>query len=325
MATVSVIITSYNYARYIGAAVQSVLDQTYRDLEIVVVDDGSTDETLEVLRHFENDITIICQENSGKSVALNRGIAATQGRYLAFLDSDDCWRPDAVARRMAAFEQDEKVGVVYGRTNVIDASGKLLPYANGSPDLYPGDPFRSLLCGVYIPFLTFMVRRSDLDRVGPYFDPAFGAVNDWELFLRLARVCRFAYIDEPLAYYRVHGANWSRNAAAMGAEMTRVVHKVLSAPDLPEVVQRTRATILRNLYTNVGLGFVSIGNYRLAMHYLSRALSSAQHPSWALVRIVYLIAMGYLRRHPAGAAAVEALGRVKQRANYAVARWKVAV
>jgi glycosyltransferase involved in cell wall biosynthesis len=124
---ISVIITSYNYARFVDEAIQSVLDQTYQDFEVIVVDDGSTDDTRSVLDRFGDRITCIYQANQGKSIALNRGIAVSRGRYLAFLDSDDCWLPHSLQARLAAFEDDPELGVVYGRTLVIDETGRVLP------------------------------------------------------------------------------------------------------------------------------------------------------------------------------------------------------
>lgn len=316
-AEVSVIITSYNYARFIRETIQSVLDQTYRDFEVIVVDDGSTDETASILDSFGHNITCIYQANQGKSAALNRGLAASRGRYVAFLDSDDCWMPDALEARVVAFEANPAVGVVYGRARVVDETGRVLPYAIGAPQRYAGDTFRSLLYGVFIPFLTFMVRRECFERVGMYFDPSFGATNDWELYLRLSRVCRFHFLDRPLAHYRVHGSNWSGKPAVMAEQMTRLLHKALSTPDLPPEVERTKHHVYRNLYSNAGLGYVGPGPRHLALHYFARALQVSPNPLWTAARIAYLIAVSYLNRSPVGARIVSGIASAKERVNYA--------
>lgn len=107
---ISVIITSYNYARFIGEAIESVLGQTYQDFEVIVVDDGSTDDTRSVLDRFGDHITCIYQTNQGKSAALNQGIASAQGRYLAFLDSDDCWLPHSLQAPLAGSGNDDQRG-----------------------------------------------------------------------------------------------------------------------------------------------------------------------------------------------------------------------
>jgi len=316
---VSVIITSYNYARFIGETIQSVLDQTYLDVEVIVVDDGSTDNTPEVLARFGDRITCIYQRNQGKSGALNRGIDAARGRYLAFVDSDDAWLPDALERRLAVFESDPGVGVVYGRTLVMDESGTLLPYMNGAPPRYPDDTLRSLLHGVFIPFLTFMARRTCLDQAGTYFNPDFGATNDWELYLRLSRACRFHFVDQPLARYRVHGSNWSGNSGVMAKQMARVVFQALNAPDLPPEIEASKHSILRNMYTNIGLGFVGPGPRRVALHYFARAIRVSHHPMWAVLRIPYLIIAGYGSHNPVGARLIAGIASLKEQLNYALA------
>jgi len=317
---ISVIVTSYNYARFIGEAIQGVLDQTCQDFEVIVVDDGSTDDTRSVLDRFGDRITCIYQANQGKSIALNRGIAVSRGRYLAFLDSDDCWLPDSLEARLATFKADPEVGVVYGRALVVDEAGRPLPYTIGAPERYPDETFRSLLYGVFIPFVTFMVRRESFEQAGAYFDPGFGTTNDWELYLRLSRVCRFRYLDHPLARYRLHASNWSCNPLVMAEQMTRLVERALSDPHLPPEVKRTRYIVYRNLYTNIGLGFVGPGPRRLALQYFTKALSVSRNPIWTAVRIAYLILVGYLNRSRLGAWAVSELAMAKQRLNYALGR-----
>ncbi len=326
---VSVIITSYNYARYISEAIESVRAQTYSPNEIIVVDDGSTDDTRAVLAPYANaGVICIFQENQGKSGALNRGLAASHGEFIAFLDSDDAWLPDAVERRMALFDADPGVGVVYARTLVVDADGVLQAYQLGAPARHAGDTVRSLLGGVFIPFVTFMVRRTRLDDVGAAFDPAFGAANDWEMFLRLARVCRFAFLAEPVARYRIHGANWSRNAGAVNAEILRLVHLTLRRDTLSTIPPAHRAIALRNLYTNVALGHLSVGDRRRALPYLARGLAHAPHPLWALVRAAYLVACGNAARVPWASWIVQSIAHAKERYNVRAAgggtwRWQI--
>ncbi|MHB0856224.1 MAG: glycosyltransferase [Anaerolineae bacterium] len=316
---VSVIVTSYNYARYIRLAIESVLNQTYHDFEVIVVDDGSTDETRSILEGLGDRVTCLFQANQGKSAALNRGIQAARGRYVAFLDSDDLWLPDALARRVAVFEADPQVGVVYSHALVIDAEGRPLPQTIGAPARYPGQTLRSLLSGNYIPFATFAVRRSCLDRVGAAFDPKFGATNDWELYLRLSRVCRFHYIDQPTACWRLHGQNWSGNAALMAEQMERVVERALAEPDLPAEVQRSRPVIYRNLYTNTGVGHLAASQWGAACHAFGRAIRVSRNPPWALARILYLVLVRFLEGSRLGAALVAGAARCKQRLNYAAA------
>jgi glycosyltransferase involved in cell wall biosynthesis len=317
---VSVVITSYNYARFIGQAIQSVLDQTYRDLQIIVVDDGSTDETRAVLDRFGSAITCIYQQNQGKSAALNQGLALAQGQYVAFLDSDDYWLPDAVAARVAAFEAEPTIGVVYGRARVIDEKGQFQPYTLGAPEPYPGQTFKSLLCGVFVYFLTLMVRRDCLQAVGGRFDPDFGTTNDWELYLRLSRVCRFHYLNRPLACYRVHSSNWSSNPALMAEQMTRLIDRTLAATDLPNEVQKAKDMIYRNLYTSIALEYLKAGRGREALGYLFKAARVSRRPVRAAAWAGYLALAQQLSQTPWGARAVSGAAVVKQSLNHAVGR-----
>lgn len=316
---VSVIVTSYNYAEYLGAAIQSVLDQTYRDFEVVVVDDGSTDASRQVLAAFGERIVCLEQTNQGKSVALNRGLAISRGRYLAFLDSDDLWLPESLAHRVALLESEPDVGVVYSKAYVIDGAGRRQPYTIGAPERFPGETLRSLLYANPIQFLTFMVRQSCLTQVGEAFDRHLGAANDWDLYLRLSRVCRFHYLDEPTACWRVHGRNWSGNPAAMEADLTQVVDRALAAPDLPLAVARARSSIYRNLYSDIGLAYASAGQQAQAWRLYRRALGVAGNPLTAATRIAYHALVRGAQRTAFGATVVSALGESKRRLNAWVA------
>ena len=127
---VSAIIPTYNYARYVAAAIKSVLAQSFKDLEIVVVDDGSTDETTETLRPFAERIRYIPQVHRGLAAARNVGIRVARGRYLAFLDSDDFWLPDKVSMQVARLDAEPAVGVVYCEAVLFDeASQTVIPHS----------------------------------------------------------------------------------------------------------------------------------------------------------------------------------------------------
>lgn len=316
--TFTVIVTSYNYERFIGQAVQSVLDQTYRDFEVIVVDDGSTDGSLDILRRFGDAITTICQTNKGKSAALNAGVASSRGKYLAFLDSDDYWPRDSLAARVAAFERHPEVGVIYGQAAVVDESGASMHYSIGSPERFPGETLLSLLYGNFIPFVTFTVKKAYLDSVGGQFDPEFGAANDWQLHTRLSQACQFHYVDRTLGYWRLHGGNWSGKPEIMADEMTRLVEGVLSQPDVPQSVRQSEHLLRRNLYTNLGLGFIGPGPRSRALFYFAKAILISRRRSWAATRIVYLLLVSVLNRTPKGASLVRLVAEGKRRFNYTI-------
>src|SRR5438034_9298591 len=124
MNTVSVIIPTYNYARYLAAAIESALAQTYAPLEIIVVDDGSTDDTLRILGAYGNRLRVLRQANQGAGAARNAGIAAARGEYVAFLDSDDLWHPRKLELQLARFASDPDLGLVHCGVEVLDEQGR---------------------------------------------------------------------------------------------------------------------------------------------------------------------------------------------------------
>ncbi|HCA58980.1 MAG TPA: hypothetical protein DEP46_13490, partial [Blastocatellia bacterium] len=129
---VSAIIPNYNYARYVGEAVESALGQTYPNIEVIVVDDGSTDNSLEVLEQYRDRIKIIAQKNSGVCVARNRGVAESEGEYIAFLDADDVWLPEKIEKQVEKFASGKDLGLVHVGVIDIDASGdELASHLNG--------------------------------------------------------------------------------------------------------------------------------------------------------------------------------------------------
>src|SRR2546423_7926382 len=123
---VSVIIPNYNYARYVGGAIDSVLAQTHSDIEIIVVDDGSTDASKDVLLNYGDSIKTISQQNRGVSAARNNGVAASSGEYVAFLDADDEWLPQKIEKQVAMFRKDPSLGLVHVGVDEIDAQGNSL-------------------------------------------------------------------------------------------------------------------------------------------------------------------------------------------------------
>ena len=123
---VSVVIPNYNYARFLPEAIDSVLAQTYGQIEIIVVDDGSTDDSREILDGYGDRVTVIFQQNAGVSAARNNGVSRSRGEYLAFLDADDAWLPAKIERQIAAFRGDEEIGLVHVGMVEIDGSGNSL-------------------------------------------------------------------------------------------------------------------------------------------------------------------------------------------------------
>jgi glycosyltransferase involved in cell wall biosynthesis len=218
---ISVVVPAYNCAPHIAACVASVLNQTASDLELIVVDDGSTDATLRELDRFDDRRLLVVRNptNQGVSRATNAGLARARGDYLAALAADDLWLPAKLERQVAHLESDQNVDASYTWIQHIDARGRRLPTIERN-DL-GSDPVATLLTSTQIKLAcTLVVRRSALHRTA-LLDPRLRTNEDWEYLLRLALAgVRFAGVREPLTLVRQRPGSLSR--ISMSAEDMRV-------------------------------------------------------------------------------------------------------
>jgi glycosyltransferase involved in cell wall biosynthesis len=212
MPTVSVIIPTYQRAHWVSEAIESVLAQTYKDYDIIVVNDGSTDNTAEVLNQFQNKIKIIEQENKGNSVARNIAIQNSQGQYIAFLDDDDRWMPNKLEKQIALLESNSKIGLSYSdmfffndKEVFLELRGKKQPINLGRIS------WMLFLFGNSVPLASsVVVRREALDEIG-LFDESLLRCEDYDLWLRISEKWLLYYLDEPLTMYRLSDLNISKN------------------------------------------------------------------------------------------------------------------
>jgi glycosyltransferase involved in cell wall biosynthesis len=217
---VSVVIPSFNHARFVGQAMGSVLEQTHDELELIVVDDGSTDESRDVLRTFRDPrVRIELQENAGAHAAINRGLGLARGELIAILNSDDRFAPDRLARAAAAFETDPRLGLWGSYIEVIDRRGTPTGIKEGFHNLLPvplDQPARSfqaepdlrlnlLLSNYWSTTSNFVFRRALLDDVGGMERLRFA--HDWDFAFRAQRAWPALLEPAPLLQYRLHGAN----------------------------------------------------------------------------------------------------------------------
>ena len=210
---VSVVMATYNCRRFIGDAIRSVLAQTYRNLELHVVDDGSTDGTREEVAPFLQDsrVRYHYQANAGQTVAKNCGIRHSRGEFVAFCDADDAWLPDKLALQLPHFALDPRVGVVYSRVQLIDERGAPLdPRRYEEPTYHSGKVTAELFKNNFIPFGTAVVRRRCLDTVGG-FNERYRMGIDWELWLRISLHDDFLFVDARTYRYRVWANQMSTN------------------------------------------------------------------------------------------------------------------
>ena len=245
MPIVSVIIPTFNCAQYLAKAIDSVLSQTYKDLEIIVVDDGSSDNTPEVVLPYLARITFIRQPNKGLPSARNTGIRAASGKFIALLDSDDSWLPEKLARQMPPFD-DPAVGIVYTDFSVVYADGRTLPsYLAERPLASEGFILDNYIQSRFLFPSTMLLRRQAIEECG-LFDEEMLAAEDVELFARICLRWRVARIPEVLMV-RTEGTN---NITANGSRLNR--YMILA---FEKILQReTTLPVLSRQLIHVELG-----------------------------------------------------------------------
>jgi len=203
---VSVIIPTFNCGSFIDDALKSVFAQTYRHVEVIVVDDGSTDDTRQRVEAFGPVVQYIYQSNAGACAARNTGIKASHGALLAFLDADDVWLPEKLAKQVPLFERSPRVGLVFCDTIFFDRHGDIgRVYRKSKPPR--GMVFGELLGNYFLSLETVVIRRDALDALDEWFDERIRVTGDKDLFVRLAYQCELDYVDEPLAKWRAHGSS----------------------------------------------------------------------------------------------------------------------
>jgi glycosyltransferase involved in cell wall biosynthesis len=220
--SVTVIIPTYNRREMLYAALGSVMAQTFRDFEVLVVDDGSEEDLRPAIGAFEGPVRHLRVEHGGAARARNAGIEAARTDLIAFLDSDDLWLPEHLARTVPILQEHKEVGLVYHDMVTLDAAGEVVPPRRSRP--HPSGLVTELLFAYdFIPTPSVVCRRELLLRAGS-FDPAMVPSEDYDLWLKMSLLCRFAWIDQPLMQRRQHDGNISKQHRARN-EVVRAVLK----------------------------------------------------------------------------------------------------
>lgn len=218
MPRVSVLLALYNAGRFLEPAVRSVLEQTYRDFEFLIVDDGSTDGSREWLRTLTDPrVRLIEQQNAGQTVALNRAARESTGEYLARMDADDVCKPDRFAKQVAFLDAHPEVGVLGGAYEIIDHEGRLLRVQDQPAD--DAELQRRCLVGlVPICHPLVMMRRDIFERVGGFDETQYPAAEDLDLWLRMGEHAELACLPDVLLSYRMHAGSMSEAKGAVQAD-----------------------------------------------------------------------------------------------------------
>jgi glycosyltransferase involved in cell wall biosynthesis len=302
---VSVIIPSYNCAPYLSDAISSVINQTYINLEIIIVDDGSTDNTAEVIAPFRNNIKYLKQENQGVSAARNAGMRRATGDLIAFLDADDIWFPDKIAIQLDIFNRNPEIAGVFSDFGRCDKDGnqteerfvtreyhifnyykytwsqifpnhnELTLEVNGTNtplSMYHGNVFNNLYVGNFIKTSTFIIKREVMNTAG-YFTPERRTQEDYEYWLKIASKFQLAYIDVPLMCTRRRP-----NQLTSKTEILDIVYQsldVIETVGLKNINKLGKSVVYRRLtdkYRKLALVHISRGNSAKARECLKNSI-----------------------------------------------------
>jgi glycosyltransferase involved in cell wall biosynthesis len=269
---VSVVIPTYNHARWVAQAVQSVAAQRFRDLEIIVVDDGSTDDTARIVRQTGVPLRYVHQDNRGLSGARNTGVATARGDLVGFLDADDLWLPDKLGLQVQLLDACPRAALVYADAVLFDEQARRPLGTHADRHAHPsGRILAALLLDNPIPSPTPLVRRAALQAAGG-FDETLRACEDWDMWIRLARRAEIHCIDRPLAVYRLHGDNMHGDVARMKRHQHAVLRRALADPRLPAAIRRQGPALVAHRHREFGLLHFGRGEYAAARGELARAV-----------------------------------------------------
>ncbi|PSB30597.1 glycosyltransferase family 2 protein [Stenomitos frigidus] len=230
MPTISIIVPVYNAEHTILETVTSVQNQSFANFELILVDDGSSDDTLKQLNAVNDPrVKVFSYENGGVSVARNRGIAHATGEFIAFLDHDDLWTPDKLELQLIALQQNLEAGVAYSWTCNMSEGGDR--FEVGHSPLFTGDVYTELLRSNFIANgSNLLVRRQAVESVGG-FDPTLAYCADWDFYLRLAFHWNFVVVPKPQVLYRQTSGSMSSKIDVLEEETLFVIDKMFqSAP-----------------------------------------------------------------------------------------------
>ncbi len=258
MNTVSAIIPNYNYGRFVGAAIESVLAQTFPCHEIIVVDDGSTDDSLEIISRYQKDgVKVVRQQNRGVGSARNAGVKNSSGELVAFLDADDLWLPQKIERQLERLLSDPEFGFISCGMREFDAAGSTIRVYDEGKEGWCADEIL-LIKAVFKGPSTQLLWRSVFDLAGGFDETKeMHPCEDWEFCYRLAKVTKIAFIPDLLVDYRNHGGNGHLQIPRLERAVTLAMDKIYK--DAGPEVEKFRHQSYGNMHLILSGSFLQAG------------------------------------------------------------------
>lgn len=270
---VSVIVPAFNAATTIATCIRSIIAQTYGPIEIVVVDDGSTDATADVARSFGGTVRCVVQENAGDAAARNTGIAASTGTYVAFLDADDLWLPGKLAAQVAVMERDRSIGATQCGAVHVDAALHPLEVRRCRPGrMTTMDVLR--FRDLHALSSSLVVRRGCLERIGP-IDLSVRGKDEWDLAIRLARHCGLWSVADALVLFRIHRSSTSRRVAYVVRQIApglEILRRLFADSTLQSDVAAREHEAYAAFYAMIAGSYLQVGRPLDAMAWGLRAV-----------------------------------------------------
>jgi len=270
MKKVSVIIPAYNKAELTIKTVESVLKQTYKDIEIIVVNDGSTDDTEKKLTQFGDSIVYIYKENGGACSARNLGIKKSSGSYIALIDCDDIFYPDKILKSVQYLENNTNVGCVQTAVNLIDDHDNVVGSIQLPEKKVAGWIAEQLFLTNLVNSQTLLIRKECFDKVG-LFDESIFIPADWDMWLRLSEQYEFGYIDVPLSGYRVTENYTISHLQSYLKDQFHVSEKAIKRGKIP-ITERLKNKRHANVFYSVGKLYGARGEIHNSREFFKKAI-----------------------------------------------------
>ncbi|GAB6066979.1 hypothetical protein JCM13664_02970 [Methylothermus subterraneus] len=286
---VSILMPVFNGEKYISQTIESVLSQTYKNYEIIIVNDGSTDHSYQKIKPYLrlSHLKYIEQDNAGVASARNAALQLAKGNYFALLDQDDLWHPEKLTKQIDLFKSNPKLGLVHCHAVPINATGEILPANPWWPRPTPPRAFEEIFLANPIHSCTAVFCRTALEQIGGFDpSPAILFADEYDLWLRIAATFEVGYIPETLSYYRLHSENNSRDTIRMITSTLNVLKK--TQHDFPEQVSCIQRQNLRKRYAYLYLNLAE-EQRRTGMrlhgitNYLKAAIYAPRFVLWRLI------------------------------------------